>query len=203
MKICKLLFCQFKCLFIFLFAVLVKPKDDDNAEEDELVEEEHEQKPKRALDETHVLCTRCKMMVNQNHKKLCSEFFNLVIKNARGETKCYFCEMKFKFRNKAYQHIKLNHFSKKVVISCKKLSNETIDEYNNLSNETTNEDLDDSEYMTPANELNLNPEHFFDPRRDLSKEKQKENENKLKIWAWTLESTVRNDSICYGIVFGI
>ena len=95
--------------------VLVEPKDDDNAEE--------------ALDETDVLCTRCKMMVNQNHKKLCSEFFNLVIKNARGETKCYFCEMKFKFRNKAYQHIKLNHFSKKVVISCKKLSNETIDEY--------------------------------------------------------------------------
>ena len=33
---------------------------------------------------------------------------------------------------------------------------------NNLSNETTNEDLDDSAYMTPANELSLNPEHLKD-----------------------------------------
>ena len=75
------------------------------------------------------LCTRCEMMVYPNHKKLCEKFYNLVVKNSRGETKCYFCDMKFKFRNKAYHHIKLKHFSKKVVISCKKLSNETIDEY--------------------------------------------------------------------------
>ena len=113
------------------------------------------------------MCTRCKMMVYPHHKKLCEKFYNFVGKNSRGETKCYFCDMKFKFRNKAYQHINLKHFSKEVVISCKKLSNETIDE------------------------------HLFDPRRDLSKEEQKKNENKLKIWAWTLESTVRNDSICY------
>ena len=75
------------------------------------------------------LCTRCKMMVNPNHKKLCEKFYNLAVKNFRGETKCYFCDMKFKFKNKAYHHIKLKHFSKKVVIVCKKLSNETLDEF--------------------------------------------------------------------------
>ena len=123
------------------------------------------------------LCTRCEMMVYPNHKKLCEKFYNLVVKNSRGETKCYFCDMKFKFRNKAYHHIKLKHFSKKVVISCKKLSNETIDEYKKKPIE--------------------NSHHFFDPRRDLSKEEKEKNENKLKVWAWTLESTVRNDSICY------
>ena len=72
MKICKLLFCQFKCLFIFLFAVLVKPKDDDNAEEDELVEEEHEQKPKRALRDGDV-SAQFTIVVNSNEENNSSE----------------------------------------------------------------------------------------------------------------------------------
>ena len=77
------------------------------------------------------LCTRCEMMVYPNHKKLCEKFCNLAVKNSRGETKCYFCDMKFRFRNKAYHHIKLKHFSKKIVILCKKISKETLDEYYN------------------------------------------------------------------------
>ena len=87
------------------------------------------------LDGTDVLCTRCEMMVNQNHRKLCDKFCNLAVKNSRGETKCYFCDMKFRFKNKAYYHIKLKHFSKKVVIVCKQLSNETLNKSKKIAAE--------------------------------------------------------------------
>ena len=80
-------------------------------------------------------CIRCEMMANPIHRKLCATFCNLAVKNSRGEIKCYFCDMKFRFKNKAYYHIKLKHFSKKVVIVCKKLSNEMLDKYREITME--------------------------------------------------------------------
>ena len=127
------------------------------------------------LDGTDVLCTRCEMMVNQNHKKLCNEFFNLVIKNARGETKCYFCDMKFRFRNKAYYHIKMKHFSKKVSINCKKLSNETlIDEYKILLPSVENDDQPYSQVLLlPTQSENVNKQ--LDDDTEISPPKKKVN----------------------------
>merc|ERR1712088_247880 len=112
-------------------------------------------------------------MVNQNHKKLCNEFFNLVIKNARGETKCYFCDMKFRFRNKAYYHIKMKHFSKKVSINCKKLSNETlIDEYKILLPSVENDDQPQSQVLLlPTQSENVNKQLDDDTAISPSKKK--------------------------------
>ena len=90
-----------------------------------------------------VWCKRCEMMVNPNHRKLCEKFANLAVKDSRGETKCYFCDKRFKFKNKAYYHIKLKHFAKKVVIICKKLSDETLLKFKKIPVLTEKNNIDE------------------------------------------------------------